>query len=79
MIRHATAEDAAALAALYAECFSDSPGFTRRVFEPVSYTHLDVYKRQIDGSGIRAKGKAARLEAIADRALRIVAESEFAR
>ena len=33
----------------------------------------------IDGSGIRAKGKAARLEAIADRALRIVAESEFAR
>jgi len=31
----------------------------------------------IDGSGVKAKGKAARIEAIADRALAIVAESEF--
>ena len=32
----------------------------------------------IDGSGVKAKGKAARIEAIADRALALVAESEFA-
>lgn len=51
MIRHATAEDTAALAALYAECFPDSPGFRRRVFELI-YPNCEtlVWADEADGS-----------------------------
>lgn len=51
MIRPATTGDAPALAALYAECFADNPGFVRRVFELI-YPRCEtlVWEDEADGT-----------------------------